>query len=376
MARRRTSPSLIIACSTAPPHRCRHCAHGYCAAVRRLFLNVPVLCVVTALMGCAAEQSANSEPSGAPPTSLAPVSASVSVTVTAVVSTPPPTAPPTSAAAPSAATTEISAPNRRVGVWEDGVAAANEFAEAFVARDWKSVRGISPTNSYTDAELAEGYDGLVDQELVLAGRRAIDSTTVALYFMLFADEERPSPQTSVYCVRWDYRSDTHTIAQQLGVLLDRSNGFSRDALGAAWTCDGLEASSAIDQSTVSHGSQMIGSEIDDPGVIEFEGGTFECEPPAHLLGVARSCRHLDAGEAGDAEPQLLCWASGEYWDCTDEGYYPGDLEGYDVATINGQRALCQQESGDCWVWDAEELPTEAVFFDIDYRCINNLCEPA
>jgi hypothetical protein len=44
------------------------------------------------------------------------------------------------------------------------------------------------------------------------------------------------------------------------------------------------------------------------------------------------------------------------------------------AVIENQRALCDQATGNCWTWNSEELLFEAVFFEPDHRCINNLCE--
>ena len=44
--------------------------------------------------------------------------------------------------------------------------------------------------------------------------------------------------------------------------------------------------------------------------------------------------------------------------CTDTGYYPSDLDGYDISTINGQRALCQ--FNECWLWSDDENPKYAV----------------
>lgn len=350
-------------------------------------------CLATALIGSALLACCDSGQSASIPTTAEPAgSISGAASPSSQLTTPPSSsaAPTTSSISPMAPTTPsptaisttlppaVTEPSviRRRGAFEDGVEIARDLADAFVQNDWTTVRELSPTNRYTDDELTTGYAGLVDQELVLAGQRSIDSQTVALYFMLFADEQRPGPQTSTYCVRWDVHSDTGTIVQQLGTMLDRTEGsFSRDSLGAAWVCGELGSGSELDPGPGTPGGDLIGPEIDDPGVISYKGGTYECEPPPHMLGVARSCR--SAGTSANSEPTVLCSvadASGTLWDCTDEGYYPDELDGYSVATIEDRRALCDQESGDCWIWDEYEVPSEAVFFDPDYRCVNDLCE--
>ncbi len=249
-----------------------------------------VVAMVTVLASCSSGQSNGTGQSSNPVDDDATVVQSIDTRLAD-----PPEAvapPPTTSSSAVAATTTVdpTASTRRTGLWEEGAAAAEALSAAFVDRDWATVRKISPTNLYTDLELENGYAGLVAQELVLVDRRAIDSDTIALYFMLFADEERPTPQTSTYCIRWDYFADTGTIVQQLGAFVDRIDGFARESLGAAWVCADLESESAQYPATAAVGNTLIGEEIDDPGVITFEQKPFRCEPPVRLLGVARACR--------------------------------------------------------------------------------------
>jgi len=122
---------------------------------------------------------------------------------------------------------------------DQGLLVAQELADALASEDWPTVRRISPTNPYSDAELTAGYAGLDDSTLVLASTESIDSDTVVLYLMQVAHETRPEGrQTSVYCNRWDYHPNTQTIEQTAGELLSQRDGVipAADSLRGAFNC--------------------------------------------------------------------------------------------------------------------------------------------
>lgn len=109
----------------------------------------------------------------------------------------------------------------------DGFLLAEGLAVALAAGDWTTARQINPRIPYTDAELAEGYEGLEASTLILGGNEWVSENQLALYLLMVAHQSRPSgQQTSIYCVRWDYRSDEQTIEQVAGRLVLQEQGWT------------------------------------------------------------------------------------------------------------------------------------------------------
>jgi hypothetical protein len=104
-------------------------------------------------------------------------------------------------------------------------------------------------------------------------------------------------------------------------------------------------------------------------LITFNGRAYVCF--AKAFGSDVDCKRYYGGD-----PSRPFFGSQGLWctersfrnlECTEAGYYPSDLDGYDVMTIDGQRALCQ--FGRCWLWpDYVKDPSGVPFGPPDYRC--------
>jgi hypothetical protein len=264
-----------------------------------------------------------------------------------------------------------------------GTQLAQELADAFAESNWAAVRQLSPTNPLTDAQLTEGYGGLDELTLVLGGSRAIDSKTIVLYLMQVAHETRPTgPQTSLYCVRWDYHADTQTIVQQAGELLSRDDGTIpvSESLRGAFICEGFETAEGSPTPTTETHPQRVGPQPERPPglpdqweVVAFEGNSYLCSRTIGLYGTFRC--ELFTGEVplDIVEPDLLCTDRGNLWfDCSDEGILPSELDAYELSLFGTERLLCQFT--DCWSWAAGDSVSFATLGPPDYRCADTDCE--
>jgi hypothetical protein len=257
---------------------------------------------------------------------------------------------------------------------DQGLALAQELADAFADEDWSAVRRISPTNPYSDAELAEGYAGLDAVTLFLGGTRSDDSDTVDLYLLQVAHETRPAGlQTSLYCVRWNYHITKTTISQETGELIRTDHGHTppSDAERGAAICDGFDVDPAPTPRPI-----PAGPRIDDRPTVELPYGWFLlgsawgeliCRPSPDVLD-DYDCERFRGGPI----PTIIGHAAykcsnidGSY-ECTDEGYHPSELVGYEITAMGKDTVLCKTNR--CWIWQRWESPSMATLRAHVYEC--------
>jgi hypothetical protein len=257
---------------------------------------------------------------------------------------------------------------------DQGLALAQELADALANEDWSAVRRISPTNPYSDTELAEGYAGLDAVTLFLGGTRSDDSDTVDLYLLQVAHETRPAGlQTSLYCVRWSYHIPDTTISQETGELIRTDHGFTppSDAEQGAAICDGFDVDPAPTPSP-----NPAGPRIDDRPTKELPygwillgsgWGELICRPSNNVFD-DYDCERFFGGPNPTTVGHAAYKCSnivGSY-ECTDESYYPSELVGYEITEIGKDTVLC--ETSRCWIWQRWESPSTATLRSHVYEC--------
>jgi hypothetical protein len=54
------------------------------------------------------------------------------------------------------------------------------------------------------------------------------------------------------------------------------------------------------------------------------------------------------------------------YECTDEGYYPSELVGYEITEMGKDTVLCKTSR--CWIWQRWESPSTATLRSHVYEC--------
>jgi hypothetical protein len=102
-------------------------------------------------------------------------------------------------------------------------------------------------------------------------------------------------------------------------------------------------------------------------LITLDGRGYMCF--AKASGSDVNCKRYYGGDVSRpffGSQDLWC-TERSFSECTEAGYYPSDLDGFDVMTIDGQRVLCQ--FGRCWLWpDYVKDPSGVPFGPPDYEC--------
>lgn len=263
-----------------------------------------------------------------------------------------------------------------------GLILAQQLATAYADGDWETARRISPLPAWDDATYEEGFGGLEASTVFLGGTDTTDPTRLGMYLMQVAHETRPTgDQTSLYCVRWDLQIGSSTIDKIAGNILLQEPGFTppADAERGAWQCTGFDQrpdpAPVVTPAPPTAPSPRPAAPGDDPIVITYRASQYACEPTLMGFGDYNCMRYLGGNyPAYYSFPDLRCSDSGLGFDCTTEDYYPSELEGYEIAQIDGERVLCRWN--ECWIWDSWESPGSATIGSSDFRCTGTRCEPS
>ena len=278
---------------------------------------------------------------------------------------------------------------------DEGVQVAQQLATAFADGDWDTARAISPRPVWDDATYEEGFAGLDAATLVLGGTRRLDDRIVLYLFQVAHESRAEGPQTSAYCVRWDYLMDPGQIERVAGDLHYREAGTTpvNDLRRAAWVCDGFD-----EPDHWSNDEEPVPTPDMEPSpppapppdlmepppppvsssispfwrVVNVGGQEYICAPTGFGFGDF-DCRRYYGGNP----PLLIGWpdlrCSETLWGfkCTTDGYYPSELDGYEVTTVAANRVLCRWNQ--CWIWESWENPSSATLGFYDYECSGLSC---
>lgn len=290
--------------------------------------------------------------------------------------------------APTTATPTTSAPTDPV---DEAVEVAQQLATAFADGDWDAARRISPNPVWDDATYEEGFAGLEDATVVLGGTRELDDRIVLYLFQVAHESRATGPQTSHYCVRWDYLLSSRQIERIAGTLYFREDGTvpASESRRAAFVCDGFDEPGWPYGNSSSPATLdpplPVPSPVPDPVqpslpatwsvpsdwiVVTSRGQDYICDEK--LFGDFDCVRYY-----GGNPPLLIGWpdlrCSETLWGfkCTKDGYYPSELDGYEVTTVAANRVLCRWNQ--CWIWESWENPSSATLGSSDYECSGLSC---
>lgn len=280
----------------------------------------------------------------------------------------------------------------------EGLGLAQQLATAYADGDWETARQISPLPAWSDATYDEGFAGLDASTLVLADS-AIIGDRVVLWLMQVAHETRPNgPQTSTYCVRWEYVTTSGTIDKIAGETLATDPGTIpvSDLQRAAWACARFDEPTAttpvatpppaaptpepVPPSPMSEPPPAFPASEQLPRgwmLLDRLGSTYICKPVGTFGTGNFDCASYFGTVPIFLTPQLRCSSVGVFgnqYDCTSESYYPSEIDGYEESSIDGQRVLCRWDQ--CWEWNLWESPRSATLGPPDYECISSRCTAA
>lgn len=391
------------------------------------------------IAGC----STTTEPTRAAPTSSVPGSLpTASAGTTSTSTTTPTTLATTSTTRPPPRATFPSWPAPEPDYETTGLELAQRLATAFAEGDWDTARDISPLPEWDDETYEEGFAGLEAATLYLGGSRRESPDRFVMYLLQVAHEIRDTgPQTSIYCVRWDLLTQSDTIDRVAGELMLQEDGHTppSDAQRGAWTCDGfdLEHETVITQPA---GEASPDSDLPDGWVILSDLGTeYVCSPVLFRTGDYDCQQYTGTIPTWISFAELRCTQRGASYDCSSDGYYPSELDGYELVTFEAYDYLCRPtyigssdldcvrwrggsppviitpdlrctqrfggsvecsadgyypselygfelaevgwdrvlcQGTQCWIWDTWETPSQATAGFADYVCSLGSCEPA
>jgi hypothetical protein len=257
-----------------------------------------------------------------------------------------------------------------------GLVVAQQLATAYAVGDWETARRISPLPKWDDATYEEGFAGLEASTLWLAEAEQ-QPGRVALWLLQRAYEVgKDGPQTSIYCVRWDYLQGREQIERVAGEFLYSEPGFVPPYEGS----QGESTCSRFDQRAI---EQPDASNLPEQWIrIEFGGNTFACAPRSGAFAIGSptdfACElHKGSGPVRFA-PELWCsqLSLDGAFSCTPDRYYPNDIAGYEIRQIGGERALCKWPTlNNCWIWPDDAEPAEALDAEPSHTCVGGLCWP-
>ena len=370
--------------------------------------------VIVILAGCTAQSTALPTNTSTPSTSstsrqstsvaLAP--ASVSTQPAVVVEAAPTTASPTvSASASSAATpptpelTTTTQTEVTTSVLSDAsrsavaLFVAQSLVTAFAHGDWEAARTISPQSpEWSDAKYAKGFAGLneaflTSSDSLIWGPTGGHAGRVELWLVEVAHETRATTaRTSVYCVHWTFVEETQTLLRVAGRTIKSVAGTldpSAQANDALVACDHFDEQSAVPAATQppmqtdsattptyptsTHPAPTHPTPSYYPPVttspdlsgwtrITFQASTYLCQSTGDLGNF--DCAHYNGGNAPPTRlyrPDIRCTErSSNSFECTTDSYYPSDLDGFTVSSIDSSRVLCRAYQ--CWLWPMNQRP--------------------
>jgi hypothetical protein len=157
---------------------------------------------------------------------------------TSPATTAPQPAPTTTGVSTTTSTTTTTTTTTPEEPWNVGLEVARALGDAFANGDWDTARLISPLPEWTDKVYEEGFDGL-EAVTIFPVSYYLREERVEMWLLQVAHESRPTgPQTSLYCVRWDYLFAREIIERVTGYLLVTNPGYDSpgDAEGGKWRC--------------------------------------------------------------------------------------------------------------------------------------------
>jgi hypothetical protein len=258
-----------------------------------------------------------------------------------------------------------------------GVDTASRLATAFADGDWTTARSLSPLPAWSDQTYKDGFAGLESATIFEANTITTDEGMIDMWLAQVAHESTGGEHTTLYCVHWRFDPSLGTIERVSGKEMSKVPGFVNPAdlqdEGIA-ECARFEQPAApvttvleLPPLPITPGARNEPN-LDGGSLITFNGRDYVCF--SKMFGSDVDCVRYFGGDASRpffGSQDLWCTERFSDLECTEDGYYPSNLDGYDVMTIDGQRALCQFD--ECWLWpDYVNDPGSVPFGPPDYEC--------
>jgi hypothetical protein len=223
---------------------------------------------------------------------------------------------------------------------------------------------------FSDDIYEQSYTGL-EASTVLLANGEVNGEVVDVW-MIQVDHERVNGrQTTLHCVHWRFDPAAATLLRVADVTVSTDRGFVEPATYQEGRPRCVSFDVAVPPPPTDPGATTAPAPDGSWIEVRHDGRDYLCRR-AQRAGDYDCVQDFGTEPAIVGSPDLRCTRTfGAGFECTAEGYYPSEIEGYQVERVEGARVLCR--AGECWMWPAGQDPSRATVGRPDFVCDAGRC---